>query len=426
MLRYPELNISITPAAGSGRGTVDDVVMFTAAGREHILENNLSHQPAGIKCLAATLGIKKSGSPDFTFVMLGESAKAAAVFTRSLCPSVTILRNRKLLSGGFRALAVNSGNANVYTPSGEKDLSRIAELLSAEFGIPADKVLISSTGIIGVSLPMEKFEKGIPGTKSALKEGALEQTAKAILTTDFGPKTASIKSGELIVCGMAKGAGMIEPNMATLLVYIFTNAKLGASAMQKSLSSAADVSFNSISIDTDMSTSDTLAMFSTEEVPIDAEQTEIFHAAVQAICVKLARDVVSQGEGVSKLVECAVSTGISAEFAKSTAKRIINSPLVKAAAHGADPNWGRIVAAIGKGDGAEVLDPKKIRIVMQGTPVYDRGNEVNVDVSALSKQLKDSPLLNLEIDIAGKDFFARTWGCDLTEEYVTFNSDYAS
>jgi glutamate N-acetyltransferase/amino-acid N-acetyltransferase len=437
-LSYPELDIRIE--TGPGKDSTDDAVFFTVSGRsgakEFQIENSLSHQPSGIRALETTLGIKKSGKPDFTVALLDRPAPAAAVFTKSLCPSETIVRNREILKTGMlQALAVNSGNANVYTPDGRKHVEHTAELLGREFGIRPEHILICSTGVIGVPLPMEKFEAGIPGLKAKLQPGNLDCTAKAILTTDLGPKTASIRIGDVLLCGMAKGAGMIEPNMATMLVYFFTNADLPAAELQKSLEAAVACSFNRISIDTDTSTSDAVALFSCPQVSLDADARQCFDAALRAMSVKLARDIVSQGEGVTKIIECVVDSGYSAEFALQTAKRIINSPLVKAAVHGADPNWGRIVAAIGKGvapDGLSesssigVLGPRSVRVELMGTPVYDGGRPLTTDLAGVSRRMAEASLVSIAVEIYGNTHRARVWGCDLTEEYVTFNSDYTS
>ncbi|MFN8389599.1 MAG: bifunctional glutamate N-acetyltransferase/amino-acid acetyltransferase ArgJ [Bdellovibrionota bacterium] len=428
-ISYPELGIEIVP--GPGRDTTDDTISFTADDKRYTLVNSLEHQPHGIKTASATLGIKKSGKIDFTVVALEQPAPAAGLFTRSLCPSVTILRGRKILKDGkLQALAVNSGNANVFTPNGERDVNRTAELLAEELGIAADDILICSTGVIGVPLPMEKFEQGIPGIGATLRTNNLDAAASAILTTDHGPKTVSIKIGELVICGMAKGAGMIEPNMATMLVYFFTNARLSAEDLQSSLRQAADASFQSISIDSDTSTSDAVALFSTQQIVLDSTLKAAFDAALRAMSIKLARDIVSQGEGVSKIIECSVRTGISSQFAKQTAKGIINSPLVKAAVHGADPNWGRIVAAIGKSElpsgKSSVLDPTQLTIQLMGETVYRNGEATTVDLPSVSRKMKEASLVSIAVTIEGDKFLARTWGCDLTEEYVTFNSDYTS
>lgn len=430
-ITYKNLDIEVT--LGSGKDTTTDLIEFRNPVKPDQLlsiENSLLYQPPGIKTLAATLGIKKSGKIDFTVITLPQSAPAAAVLTRCMCPSYTILRNREILKEGqLQAIAVNSGNANVFTPTGDKDLNNIAQLLAKEFEIKQENVFISSTGVIGVPLPIEKFQKGIPGLKSQLKENNLDAAASAILTTDLGPKTVSFKYNDLIICGIAKGAGMIEPNLATMLVYFFTNANLSSKALQNTLIKAVDYSFNCISIDTDTSTSDSVALLSTAELELSEDELKIFDSALRAMCIKLSRDIVSQGEGVSKIIEVFVNSDLSEEFSRSTAKKIINSPLVKAAIHGADPNWGRVVMAIGKpeaGKSVKVLGEENIEIKLQGETVFSKKESLKLELPAISKKIKESKIASIEVIIGAGGYPCRAWGCDLTEEYVTFNSDYTT
>lgn len=421
--RYDELDIEIVP--GTGRDTTGDRFRFVAEDEEYEIENGLVHQPGGIETATATLGIKKSKKVDFTVVKLPHPCPAAGLFTRSLCPSVTILRARRICGGTLQALAVNSGNANVFTPTGERDLERTAELLGSELGIAPEKILINSTGVIGVPLPMECFEQGIPGIASGLKPNNLQAAAEAILTTDLGPKTASFRSGDLVICGIAKGAGMIEPNLATMLVYFFTNAKLSPGELRSELENACNASFNRMSIDSDTSTSDSVAIFATDQVALGTEDRPIFSAALRALAVKLARDIVSQGEGVSKIIEARVESELGSTFALEVAKLIINSPLVKAAVHGADPNWGRVVAAIGKARRDRPLDPKSIRIWLMGEPVYNGGEPLETDLKAVSAAMRTARRIPIEVEI-GKGGSCRVFGADLTEDYVKFNSEYTS
>lgn len=430
-LTYNNLGIEIT--LGEGKDTTTDLIQFkNPVNTQELLsiKNSLQYQPVGIKTLAATLGIKKSGKIDFTVMMLPKAGPAAAVMTRCMCPSYTILRNREILKqGSLQAVVVNSGNANVFTPTGDKDLANIAELVSTEFGINQNNIFISSTGVIGVPLPLEKFQKGIPGLRKELKDSNLDAAASAILTTDLGPKTSSFKYKDLILCGMAKGAGMMEPNLATMLVYFFTNANLSSKTLQDSLSRAVETSFNAMSIDSDTSTSDSVALLSTGELELSEDEIKIFQDALRAMSVKLSRDIVSQGEGVSKTIEVLVDSDISEEFSKITAKKIINSPLVKAAVHGADPNWGRVVMAIGKpesGKVIKVLGEENIEIKLQGVVVFSRRENIKLDLVSISKRIKESKIASIEVKIGAGGYPSHAWGCDLTEEYVTFNSDYTT
>ncbi len=429
-IEYPELKITIDSQA-SRRDTTEDLVHFEDfSGRTWSIDNSLQHQPAGIQTTAINLGIKQTKRVDFTIVKLPRPAPFAAMFTNCRCPSYTVVRNRQVLRGGVaHALAVNSGNANVYTPTGESDLNYCVELVAKEFDIAADKIVFCSTGVIGVRLPVAPFEKGIPGLSQKLSGDSLDQAAVAILTTDMGPKTASFRFGDLVVCGIAKGAGMIEPQMATMLVYFFTNAKLSGEKLQEILEFAVRPSFNSISIDSDTSTSDSVALFSTGELAVDSEQESVLADALRAMSVKLARDIVSQGEGVTKLVECTVGGVESDVVAKRLAKKIINSPLVKTAVHGADPNWGRVVAALGKPDG-EIVEPlfdeSKVEISMARTPVFGGKAPVVPDLAAVRTVMQQERVIEISVVVGSGSGFARVWGCDLTEEYVTYNSDYTS
>lgn len=427
MLRYPELGISISLAGG--KDSTEDVITFTAANRTFKVANRLSHIPEGLEAFSGTLGIKKSGRADFTVITVSKPCPAAGVFTKSLTASPTIERNRRVLEDGLlQGIAVNSGNANVFTPSAALDLARTAELISQEFEIPDNRLAICSTGVIGVALPMEKFESGVPKFRSHAARG-LQHSSEAILTTDIAPKTASVKIDDLIVCGIAKGAGMIEPNMATMLVYLFVNADVDSKTLRSWLLEAVDASFNSISIDSDTSTSDSVILLSTAETKVDKNGEAVCREALKAICVKLARDILSQGEGVTKLIECTVETDISLDFSRRLAKKVINSPLLKAAIHGGDPNWGRIVAALGKpqdGYDDDPLAPDQVRISVSGTVVFDRLKPVEFDRAALTAKLQKATAVPIEIVLGQGGFLKRVWGTDLTEEYVTLNAEYTT
>ncbi len=245
--------------------------------------------------------------------------------------------------------------------------------------------------------------------------------AQAILTTDRGPKVCSVRIGDLVVCAMAKGAGMIEPNMATMLVYFFTNADLAAPDLKAILVEAAERTFHSISVDSDTSTSDSLVLFSTRSVPLDANLRSDFVDAVRCMSLKLARDIVAQSEGTTKLIECSVHLDTSAADARILAKKVINSPLVKTAVHGGDPNWGRIVAAIGKPDARAKIDsiPRtELVIAVMNEVVFDRSEPVATDLDALATRIKASTRVPIDVRIGAGRFAAKVWGCDLGAGYV--------
>jgi len=423
---YDDLGMSIEP--GCGPDTADDLVSFALTGTDERVSivNSLRYQPDGILTCATTLGIKPSGKPDFTVITLPQPGAAAAVVSQNRCPSYAVLRNRECMADGtLQAIAVGSGNANVFTPNGMRDLLRIAELLEAEFGIAAEHTLISQTGTIGMPLPMALFESGIPHLANKLQPQHLDAASEAILTTDRGPKVASVAIGDLVLTGIAKGAGMVEPHMATMLVYFFTNAQVGANCLQDALAQAADVSFNRLSIDAATSTSDTVALVSTGTQALSSIQQEHFRQALVAMSVKLTRDLASQGEGVSKTLEVTVDSDVSLTYSQRVAKQIINSPLVKTAAHGAVPGWGRIVAAIGQPQSGHVdpiLAPEQVEIALQSHTVYQRGQAITPDLQALHLALRHDKVIAIHVTLGAGGYLGRAWGCDLSADYVQFNA----
>jgi glutamate N-acetyltransferase / amino-acid N-acetyltransferase len=425
---FDDWNATIEVA--SSADPADDVVSFRSSslGRDVNVESSLAHQPDGIRCAAVSAGIKYEGVLDFTVVRLDEPGSVAAVFTKSLCPSYAVLYGREAVADGrAQALAVISKNANVFTPRGEADTRAMAGWLSEELGVAAGDIVPSCTGVIGVALPMEKIKAAIPGLRAKLQPGALDAAARAILTTDRGPKVGSVRVGDLVVCAMAKGAGMIEPNMATMLVYFFTNADVDGRELHDILAGAVDRTFNSLTVDSDTSTSDTVAIFSTRKVPLDAARRADFVDAVRAVSIKLARDIVAQSEGATKLIECTVRVDSSPADAKIMAKKIVNSPLVKTAVHGGDPNWGRVVMAIGKPDerlGIGAIDRESVVIAMMGQVVFSRAQPIAIDLAALSRELKSSTRVSIDVRIGEGRHAATVWGCDLSHRYVDINAEY--
>jgi glutamate N-acetyltransferase / amino-acid N-acetyltransferase len=419
---YLEVATSADPA--------DDVVSFhsRSEGREVKVQASLAHQPEGIRCGAVAAGIKYEGVLDFTVVKLDSPGSAAAVFTRSLCPSYAVLYGREALADGrAQVLAVVSKNANVFTPHGEADTRTMAGWLSQELGVEPGDIVPSCTGVIGVALPMEKIKAAIHGISAKLRPGALDDAASAILTTDHGPKVCSVRVGDLVVCAMCKGAGMIEPNMATMLVYFFTNADVDGRELHAILAGAVDRTFNALTVDSDTSTSDTVAIFSTRAVPLDEARRADFADAVRAMSIKLARDIVAQSEGATKLIECSVRLDSSAADAKIMAKKIVNSPLVKTAVHGGDPNWGRIVMAIGKPDerlSIGKIDRESVVIEMMGKVVFSRAQPIALDLDALSRELKAASRVSIDVRIGEGHHTATVWGCDLSRRYVDINAEY--
>jgi glutamate N-acetyltransferase/amino-acid N-acetyltransferase len=419
-------------AIGDAPDPSADVVSFRsrALGREVQIEPTLAHQPEGVSAAAVAAGIKYDDVLDLTVVKLDSPGAAAGVFTTNLCPGYAVPFDRGVLSDGkAQALLVVSKNANVFTPNGEEDTATMAGWLAEELDIGNNDVVVSCTGVIGVPLPMRKIETAIDGIASKLRPHALDDVSRAILTTDRGPKVCSVKVGDVVVCAMAKGAGMIEPNMATMLVYFFTNADLDGAALHEILVGAVDRTFNSLSVDSDTSTSDSVVLFSTRRAKLDAALRADFVDAVRAMSLKLARDVVAQAEGATRLVDCTVHVDSSARDAKIIAKKIVNSPLVKAAVYGGDPNWGRIVMAIGKPDERLTIDRigvRDVRIAIMDQVVFDRGQDIPLDLAGLAARIRSATRVGVDVRIGEGRHAATVWGCDLSHRYVEINADYTT
>ncbi|ETW98111.1 MAG: hypothetical protein ETSY1_20115 [Candidatus Entotheonella factor] len=423
---YPDLGMTITP--GPGPNTSDDIVSFKVPDTHDpvTIANDLTHQPAGVRTCAAALGIKPDGRPYFTIMTLPQPGPAAAVFSQSRCPSDTTLRGRECLANGqLQAVAVGSGNANIFTPDSTSAVARLVTLLERELGIEAPQILLSLTGRIGVPLPMKCFETGIPSLAKTLCESNLDAASEAILTSDAGPKTGSVALGDVVLAGIAKGAGMVEPHMATMLVYLFTNAQLDHAMLQEMLGHAVNASFNRLSIDAETSPSDTVALLSTAATPLLPEQIAPFRQALTALCVKLARDMASQGEGVTKCIEATVHSPWGIAHAERLAKQVINSTLIKSAAHSARLNWGPIVAAIGKpvsGHDDPILDRDQMVIRLQGYDVFRYGQTIDVAQQSLFEALRDNKTIQIEVTLGPGGALARAWGSDLSPAYIAINA----
>jgi len=375
---------------------------------------------------SAAAGIKPSGKPDLALVSSEAPTAVAGVFTTNRVKAAPVLLCQRRVAGGHaRAVVVNSGNANACTgDAGMAVAERMAAAAARRLGLPVEEALVLSTGVIGVPLPVERVEAALPGLALSPEGGA--EAARAIMTTDTRPKTAAVEfavEGHAVrVGGMAKGAGMIHPQMATMLAVITTDAAIPPYDLQRHLTGAASVSFNRIDIDGDMSTNDTALLFANGAASVTPPD-ELFGEALTTVCVSLARQIAADGEGATKLLDVTVSGAVSVEDAERAARAITRSSLVKAAMYGNDPNWGRILAAAGY-SGAR-LDPATARLTLQGIRLYADGLPLPFDAAAASAALR-APEVFVRLDLGVGDARATAWGCDLTPEYVHINADYTT
>jgi glutamate N-acetyltransferase/amino-acid N-acetyltransferase len=381
-------------------------------------------QPQGFLSAAKNVGIKDE-TLDMTVIYSTVRARAAAMFTRSRFPGAPVIVGRAHISDGYaQAIVVNSKNANVATGQrGIDDAVEMCRLVASELDIDSRDVLPFSTGVIGRHLPMDKIRAGLKGIRDEIRPNNLELAARAIMTTDMYPKYISRQVGPAVVAGIAKGAGMIEPNMATMLAYVMTDADLPPQVMRPMLRRVVDRSFNAVSIDTDTSTSDTVVLLANGLAgPVNRRA---FEGALVEVCEHLAREIARNGEGASKLLTVQVSGAKHARQAKFVAKAVVNSPLVKTAVYGCDPNWGRVVMAVGKCADERDIEPNRVTIRFGTDTVFALGSPVECDLESLRKYL-GQPEVEIGVDLGIGSASARVWGCDLTEGYVKENAYYTT
>ncbi|RST71497.1 bifunctional glutamate N-acetyltransferase/amino-acid acetyltransferase ArgJ [Siminovitchia acidinfaciens] len=378
--------------------------------------------PKGFLSCAKNVGIKDN-TPDFTVIYSETRAAAAAMFTKNqFCGAPVTVGKEHIKNGFLQAFVVNSKNANVATgQQGIEDVQTIVEVVAKELGIESADILPSSTGVIGVPLPVQKIVKGIPGLKNELKKDGLKDSAEAIMTTDTFAKFRSTEINGIKLCAIAKGSGMIEPNMATMLSYIMTDAEIEPAALKAILKRAVDVSFNMVSVDSDTSTSDTVAAMANGLAgPVDLEK---FEEALTDMLISLAKDLAKDGEGATKLVEVQVDGAQNNDEAKLMMKSIINSPLVKTAIFGADPNWGRIISTIGNAD--YPIKPEKVCVSFGDITVFNEGEPAESDLDELTKYLEGNEII-ISISLGDGQGKATGWGCDLSYDYVKINGEYTT
>ncbi|MGE5548810.1 MAG: bifunctional glutamate N-acetyltransferase/amino-acid acetyltransferase ArgJ [Solirubrobacterales bacterium] len=389
---------------------------------------------AGVRLAGYECGIRYVGRPDLLVVEMAPGTHAAGVFTRSLtCSAPVDWCRASLAKGKGRVVVVNSGNANAFTGSaGIASVERTAAKAAEVFGCKAHEVYISSTGTIGVPLDDSKITANLAAAQKQLKADGWAEAARAIMTTDTFPKgatrTAVIEGRQVTLNGIAKGAGMIAPDMATMLSYVFTDADLPHAVLQELLTKGVDRSFNCITVDSDTSTSDTLLLFATGQVKHaridDAKDKRLadFKAKLFDLLLDLAQQVVKDGEGATKFVEVAVSGAAGARAARRIGLAIANSPLVKTAIAGEDANWGRVVAAVGKA--GEKADRDRLSISIGGVEVAKNGQVVpGYDEAPVAAHMKGRDI-KIAVDVGVGRGKATVWTCDLTHEYIDINGSY--
>lgn len=386
----------------------------------------------GVRFATAQAGVRYAGRTDVMLALLDPGSVVAGVFTRSLTRSANVLDCQAKIGGDSdrgAAIIVNSGNSNAFTGrAGEGSVKAICDMVAEVTGLPAERVFTSSTGVIGERLPHDRITAKVAELVDNLSADAMAPAAEAIMTTDTFPKGAAaeitIDGKPVKIAGMAKGSGMIAPDMATMLVYIFTDAQISRAALQDLVSEMSNKTFNCITVDSDTSTSDTLLMGSTGKSGVDVTGNAEFAEAMHGVFLDLAHQVVRDGEGATKFVTVNVTGAASDEDARTHALAIANSPLIKTAVAGEDPNWGRVVMAIGKSGAAADRDLLTIRFgdVLVAEKGWVAPGYREADGAALMKE----PEITISVDIGLGQGAATIWTCDLTHGYISINADYRS
>ncbi|QSB44136.1 bifunctional glutamate N-acetyltransferase/amino-acid acetyltransferase ArgJ [Tsuneonella flava] len=390
---------------------------------------------AGVIPRVTRAGYKDWGRCDLTYIELSEDTSVAGVFTRNVCCSSEVeLGRQNVKTGNARALVVNAGNSNAFTGyRGREAVEQIMAQVAEHLGCAPEDVFVSSTGVIGVPLPKDKAREGVANAFTA-PECSWEDAANAIGTTDTFTKgavaSAMIGDTKVNLVGIIKGSGMIAPDMATMLGYIFTDAAVDSVFLQDLLTASSDASFNCITVDSDTSTSDTVLAFATGKAgntplrSFDDAGADAFAAALNDVCRQLSHLVVRDGEGAQKFIAVSVSGAVSNESARRVGLAIANSPLVKTAIAGEDANWGRVVMAVGKA--GEPADRDKLSIGFGGVWAAREGLPLaNYDETPVAEHLRGKDI-SIEVDLGLGDGQATVWTCDLTHGYISINADYRS
>ena len=388
---------------------------------------------AGIRAAGLHAGIKAADAKDVALIVTDAPATAAGVFTKNSVTAAPVLVCREHLSEGCaQAVIVNSGNANACTGEvGMTNARRMAAVTAEQLGIDANLVLVSSTGVIGQQLPMDKIESGIQAAASALSSEGGADAAEAIMTTDTHPKSVAVEievgDTRVRIGGIAKGSGMIAPNMATMLSYLTTDAQINAETLQAALNHVVDDTYNLLTVDTDRSTNDTVLILATghadntEIVTADGEDYEAFCEGLQFICTELVKMLARDGEGATKLVEVIVKHAKNRDDAEKAARAVAESPLVKTAVFANDANWGRIMMAIGK-SGAE-FDPYQVDVWLADYRLVKNGMDAGYDEDKATALFSEDPV-RITMDLRAGDAEITMWTCDYSYDYIRINADY--
>ncbi|OUL35887.1 bifunctional ornithine acetyltransferase/N-acetylglutamate synthase [Nostoc sp. T09] len=382
-----------------------------------------SSTPQGFSTFITNLGIKDTTN-DFVLIKSDVPCVADGVFTQSLFagPSVTISRQH-LKDHQAQGIVVISKNANVANGAiGTADAKEVIQLVATETDISPHNIVIASTGVIGRRYPIEKIRTGLLGIGTKLTAADFNLAARGIMTTDTVPKLAARQVGNAKLVGIAKGVGMIEPNMATMLAFFFTDAAISADALRSIFRSTVDKTFNCLSIDTDTSTSDTAIILANGLAGEVSEQE--FASALQEIAHELVLKIARDGEGATKVIEVTVDSALNYTQAKRVAKVIVNSPLVKTAVYGADPNWGRVAMAIGKCENELAINPEDVVIRFDKVKVYP--NILDEENLEQLRQVMSKDKVNIHVSLNIGEAVATVWGCDLSEGYVEINGKYST
>lgn len=401
------------------------------------MSNQILHPIGGIYLGTTAAKIKKNGNPDLVIIELAEGSRTAATFTQNaFCAAPVTLAKANLVTHSPRALIINAGNANAGTgEQGMIDAKATCALVSKELGCSAEQVLPFSTGVIGENLPMEKFEAGIPDAFANIAIDGWQAASKAIMTTDLVAKTFSkvidINGAQVTLTGMSKGSGMIHPNMATMLGFAATDAKISQECLQKALSDAVNVSFNRITVDGDTSTNDACTLTATQQADmpeitdINSLDYQVFAEAVQEMMTDLAQKIVRDGEGATKFVSIIVEEAKTEEEALKVAHAVALSPLVKTALFASDPNWGRILAAVGRA-GVEDLDINALEIYLGDVCIVKNGGRAEEYTEAQGQAVMDKTDIDITIWLNRGSVNETVWTTDFSYDYVKINAEYRS